>query len=195
MPSVLSPPGTSRASKTTTSWPEPCAARGRSSGRRARSRRRRPACPVGGPGSKNCAPLAVAASQACRCSRPIWTGAFSSVLIDAGPFAEHLGRAGAGAAAAEDVGVEDRPGRPEVVAVEDLADELGDVDVRRAGPGARGVEAEEAARGLDQRLVGRRAAAAGRRNAASRSRAQYRSPALGIESLRQIATIGTKSQR
>ena len=100
-------------------------------------------------------PCAAAASQANRWSRPIWTGAFISSVIDARPFAEDLGRAGAGATAAEDVGVEDRPGRADLVAMQDLADEPGDVDVRRAGPGARGVEAEQAARGLDPGLVDR----------------------------------------
>src|SRR5437763_21708 len=71
------------------------------------------------------------------------------------PLAEHLGRAGAGATAAEDVRFEDGPGGPKLVAVEDLADESGDVDVRRAGPRAGGVEAEQATRRLDERLVGR----------------------------------------
>ena len=72
-----------------------------------------------------------------------------------------------GAAPAEDVGLEDRPGRADLVAVEDLADEPRDVDVRRAGPGARGVEAEQAARGLDPGLVARH-----RRRDVGESRAQ-----------------------
>ena len=75
--------------------------------------------------------------------------------VDARPLAEDLGRAGPGAAPAEDVGLEDRPRGADLVAVEDLADELRDVDRGRAGPGARGVEAVEAAGGLGQGLVGR----------------------------------------
>ncbi len=38
---------------------------------------------------------------------------------------------------------------PNVVVVQDLADKARNVDVRRAGAGARGVETEQAARGFD----------------------------------------------
>ena len=46
-------------------------------------------------------------------------------------------------------------GGAKIILVQDLADELGDVDVRGTGARARGVVAEQAARGLDQHLVGR----------------------------------------
>src|SRR5207249_11356057 len=80
-------------------------------------------------------------------------GGFQERIIDARPFAQYFGRAGAGATAAEDVGAEDRPGGAEVVLVHDLADEGRHVDVRRAGAGARGVEAIETPRRLDERFV------------------------------------------
>ncbi len=62
--------------------------------------------------------------------------------------AQHLHRADARAAHPEDVGLEDGAGRPGDVAGGDLADELGDVDVRGAGLHARRVAAEEASVGL-----------------------------------------------
>ena len=152
MPSVFSPPGTSRASKTTTSWPSL-----RSSWAQVSPAGPEPMTatrlPVGGPGVKN--------SQRPRRRRRRRRALQSADLhrrlqqrvIDAGAFAEHFGRAGPGAAAAEDVGVENGLARPRV-AVQDLADELRDVDVRRAGAGAGGVEAVQAAGGLDERFVG-----------------------------------------
>jgi hypothetical protein len=73
----------------------------------------------------------------------------------AGFLAQRLGRADPGAHAAEDVLVEDRPGGGQCRAGGDLADELGDVDGRRAGDGAGRVMAEIAAVGGDPGLVGR----------------------------------------
>src|SRR5262249_13968139 len=52
-------------------------------------------------------------------------------VLDARPLAQHLGWAGAGTAAAEDVRLQDRARGAAVVLVQDLADEPGHVDVRR----------------------------------------------------------------
>ncbi len=76
--------------------------------------------------------------------------------VDTGPLAEHLGRAGAGTAPAEDVGIEDRACRGKLIVMKYLANELRHVDVRRAGPRARGVEAIETARGFHPRLIQRK---------------------------------------
>ena len=85
-------------------------------------------------------------------------------LADAGLLAQRLGRADAGAHAADDVGVEDRLGRADGVAGDDLADEQRDVDRGRAGLHAGRVVAEQAALGGDPRLVLGREAGAGRRS-------------------------------
>ncbi len=74
-------------------------------------------------------------------------------MIDAGAFAQHFGGASTGAASAKDIGVKDREGGADLVAMQDLPDEPGNVDVRRAGPGAGSVEAKQAARCLDPCLV------------------------------------------
>ena len=73
-------------------------------------------------------------------------------VAHAGLFAQHLGRADAGAHAAERIGLEDRARRAAVVALRDALDEGRHVDPGRARRGARRVEAVVAALGLDQRL-------------------------------------------
>lgn len=72
---------------------------------------------------------------------------------DAGAFAEDFRGADAGAACAEDVRGEDRAGGAGEVAVGDFFYERGDVDARGAGHDAGGVEAEEAAVRLNERLL------------------------------------------
>ena len=74
-------------------------------------------------------------------------------LAHAGLLAQRLGRADAGAHAAEDILVEDGLGGAERIAGGDLADEQRNVDRRRTGVHARRVVTEIAAIGLDQRLV------------------------------------------
>ena len=74
-------------------------------------------------------------------------------LAHAGFLAQRLGRADAGAHAAQNVLVEDGLGRAERIAGRDLADEQRDVDRGRAGLHAGRVVAEIAAVGFDQRLV------------------------------------------
>ena len=74
-------------------------------------------------------------------------------LAHAGLLAQGLGRADAGAHAAQNVGVEDRLGRARPIVGGDLADEHRNVDRGRAGLLARGVEAEIAALRLDPGLV------------------------------------------
>ena len=74
-------------------------------------------------------------------------------LAHADLFAQRLGRADAGAHAAQDVLVENGLGRAERIAGRDLADEQRDVDRGRARIHARRVVAEIAAVGFDQRLV------------------------------------------
>ncbi len=80
-------------------------------------------------------------------------GLLVTVLEHAGALAEHLGRADAGAGGAEDVGGEDGAGGADRVAGGDFPDERRDVDAGRARHDARGIEAVEAARGLDERLL------------------------------------------
>ena len=72
--------------------------------------------PVGGPGSKN---------RTCFCGGDVAGMALKAAdlhrrlhqqPIDAGALAQNLGRTGTGATAAEDVGLEDRPGRADLVA-------------------------------------------------------------------------------
>ncbi len=75
--------------------------------------------------------------------------------IHACPFAQNLGGASAGTTAAEDVGLQDRACGAEVVFVQDLPNEFGDIDVRGAGAGTWGVETVEAARSFDQHFVRR----------------------------------------
>ena len=134
--------------------------------------------PVGGPGSKKRTPRSTAASQAWRWRRPIGIGAFSRAWSTQAPSQ----RTSVGQARAQlppkMLAVEDRPGGADLVAVEDLADELGDVDAGRAGPGARGVEAEEAARRLGQRLVEGQRGRDRRRSSRPVARGSSRSPAL-----------------
>ncbi len=111
---------------------------------------------MGGPAWKNEVCLAAAdvagkalkAADLYRC--------FHEQGIDTSTFAEDFGRTGPGATAAENVGVENRPGRAELVAVQNLPDESWDVDVRWAGPGARGIETEQTARRLNPGLVDRK---------------------------------------
>jgi hypothetical protein len=69
----------------------------------------------------------------------------------AGLFAQDLGRADAGAGAAEDIGFQDADGRAADVVGRDLLDETGDVDAGGAGLDAGRIVAEVAAVGLDQR--------------------------------------------
>ena len=76
-------------------------------------------------------------------------------VIDAGAFVQDFRRARPRATAAENVGVEDRLGRPDRVLVQDLPNELGNVDVRGTGTNAGGVVAEQATGRLDQHFVGR----------------------------------------
>src|SRR5262249_6566148 len=79
---------------------------------------------------------------------------FDYQVVHARPFTQDLGGASAGAAAAEDVGLQDRLGGADGVLVQELADELGNINVGRAGADAGGVEAVQAARRLDQYLIG-----------------------------------------
>ena len=72
-------------------------------------------------------------------------------MIDAGAFAEDVHRADAGAAGAEDVGVEDGERGAAKIVLGDFLDEARNVDVRGAGGGAGGVEAVEAAVGFGKR--------------------------------------------
>src|SRR5437870_1808818 len=58
-------------------------------------------------------------------------------VIHTGAFAEYLRRACPGTTAAQDIRFQNRPGGPEVVLVENLANEFRDVDMRRAGARAR----------------------------------------------------------
>ena len=74
-------------------------------------------------------------------------------LAHAGLFAQLLGRADAGAHAAQDVLLENGFGGPERIVGQDLADEHRDVDARGAGGLAGRVEAEIAAIGLDKGFV------------------------------------------
>jgi hypothetical protein len=74
-------------------------------------------------------------------------------LAHAGLLAERLGRADAGAHAAEDVLAEDGDGGALRLPAHDLADEHRDVDAGRAGLLAGRVVAEVAAVGLDHGLV------------------------------------------
>jgi hypothetical protein len=83
-------------------------------------------------------------------------GRFQQDLVDAGSFAEHFGRAGAGAAPAEDIGLENGLCRGELIVMKDLADEPGDIDMRGARTGARRVEAIQASSGLNPRSVERK---------------------------------------
>ena len=71
-------------------------------------------------------------------------------MVDASALTEYVHGADAGAARAEDVGIEDGQSRAAKVALRDLFDEARDVDVRRAGGRARSVEAVEAAVGFGQ---------------------------------------------
>ena len=72
---------------------------------------------------------------------------------DAGAFAQDIHRAGAGAAGAQDVGVEDGAGGAGKIAAGDFLDEAGNVDVGGAGGGARRIEAVEATIGLGYRCL------------------------------------------
>ena len=74
-------------------------------------------------------------------------------LADAGLFAQSLGRADAGAHAAEDVCRQDRLAGAVRIAGQDLADEHRNVDAGRARRDARRVVAEIAAVGLDEGLM------------------------------------------
>ena len=74
-------------------------------------------------------------------------------LAHAGLLAQRLGRADAGAHAAQDILVEDGLGRADRIAGRDLADEQRNVDRGRARVHAGRVVAEIAAVALDQRLV------------------------------------------
>ena len=69
----------------------------------------------------------------------------------AGAFAQDLDRAGAGAAGAEDVGVQDGAGRSSQVAAGDLLDKPRDIDMRGASRGAGCIEAVEAPVGFGDR--------------------------------------------
>ena len=73
----------------------------------------------------------------------------------AGGFAQHLGRADPGAAAAEDVGLQDGAAGARDIVGGDLADESRDVDAGGAGLDAGRVVAEIAAIGLDHRRLAR----------------------------------------
>jgi hypothetical protein len=80
-------------------------------------------------------------------------GLLVAVVEHAGAFAEHRGRAHAGAGGAEDVGGQDGFRGAGRVAEGDFFDERRDVDAGRARHDARRVEAIEAAAGLDERLL------------------------------------------
>ena len=93
------------------------------------------------------------------------TGLPSAAIAHAGLLAQHLGRADAGAHAADDVALEDRAApAPLRIAGRDLADEERDVDAGRAGLDAGRVVAEIAAARLRRAPRGGRAADAGPRN-------------------------------
>ena len=92
-------------------------------------------------------PVGGVALRAGRC----WTGLPSCAVAHAGTLAQDLGRADAGAAAAQDVGLEDGERRTLDVVGLDAADEARDVDAGRAGLDAGRVVAEVAAAGVDQR--------------------------------------------
>ncbi len=78
---------------------------------------------------------------------------FVVAMHHAGAFAQHLHRAGAGAAGAQDVGVEDGAGGAGKVAAGDFLDEAGNIDMRGAGGGAGRIEAVEAAIGFGHRSL------------------------------------------
>ena len=79
---------------------------------------------------------------------------FSLARVEhAGPFAQDLGRAGAGTGAAHDIRLEDRLRRAGEVFGANLVDEGGNVDAGRAGGDARRLVAIEAAIRLDDRLA------------------------------------------
>src|SRR5207249_680074 len=58
-------------------------------------------------------------------------------VVDASAFAKDFRGTGPGATASQDVRFKNCFGRPEGVLVQELSDEFGDVDVRRAGPRTR----------------------------------------------------------
>ena len=72
-----------------------------------------------------------------------------------GAFAQFLHRADAGTGRAQQVGIENRPGRSRQVAAGDFFDEARNIDVSRAGVRARRVEAVETAVGLDNGFLRR----------------------------------------
>ena len=152
MPSVSRPPGTSRASKTTTSCPSrrsSCAQESPPGPSRSRPR----VCRWQALARKPMHARSDAASQANRWSRPICTGAFISARSTHAPSQ----RTSVGQARAQlpPKMLASRIVRAaaDFIVVEDLANESRDVDMRWAGPGARGVETKQAARRLDARLV------------------------------------------
>lgn len=73
--------------------------------------------------------------------------------VDTRSLAEDLGGTRTRTTATEDIRLEDRRRRGDLVAMKDLTNESRDVDVRRTGAGARSVETEKAARCFDSRFV------------------------------------------
>ena len=98
-------------------------------------------------------PLSIARVGRVALQKPDADGLALGGLAHAGLLAQGLGRADARAHAAHDVGVENRLRRAVAVAGGDLPDEQRNVDRRRAGLLAGGVEAEIAALQLDPGLV------------------------------------------
>ena len=73
--------------------------------------------------------------------------------IHAGAFAQNFGWTSASTATAKDIRLEYGPGRAEFILVQNLANEFGNIDVCRACASARRIEAVQAARRLDMRLI------------------------------------------
>ena len=71
----------------------------------------------------------------------------------AGAFAQNLHRAGAGAACAQNIGVENGAGGPRKIAAGDLLNKARNIDMRRTCAGAGRIEAEEATIGLWNRSL------------------------------------------
>ena len=110
--------------------------------------------PVSAAGVKGSgAPLAWSESMAKRCSRADLNRLLVVAVHHARAFAQHLDRAGARAAGAQNIGVENGAGRAGKIAAGDLLDEARNIDVRGAGGGAGRIEAVQASVRLGHRSL------------------------------------------